>query len=414
MRRSFPLLLLLLCGAAFALGLFELFRLRYAIGDVYPQYSSLRTDPLGAMIFYESLQQLPDLSVRRDFSADNQLPEGRDTAYLHLAASRWDWLLLPAELFPQIEQFARAGGRLVVTFLPETSQPFRFIGGPAKPRSLPKRSQKSGNKPGRSSASDSLKERWGVEFGFVPLAPGDGSAYPPVQVVKRSDLPLPEMLPWHSGMIFTNLATSWQTIYARGTNPVFIERQFGAGSVLMATDSYFFSNQAMAKERQADLLAWLIGRRQQVVFDEGHLGIVEAPGISTLMRKYRLQGLAVGLLALAGLFVWKNSTSLVPPFADEAAPQEVVGKDASAGLVNLLRRNIATQDVLRVCFEQWTKSLLHTGGHSITRVDQAQAILEAENARAKVARNPVRAYQGICHVLKGDRYPKPGSDALPR
>ena len=76
MRPSLPLLLLLICAAAFGFGLFQLFKLRYEVGDVYPQYSSLRSDPLGTMIFYESLEQFPHLSVRRDFSANNQLPGG--------------------------------------------------------------------------------------------------------------------------------------------------------------------------------------------------------------------------------------------------------------------------------------------------------------------------------------------------
>jgi len=397
MRRSFPLLLLLFCGTAFSFGLFELFKLRYEIGDVYPEYSSLRTDPLGAMIFYESLEQFPHLSLRRDFNADNRLPEGRNSVYLHLAASRLDWVSLPAELWPEIESFLLNGGRLVVTFLPENSPPFRVIGVPARP--APTKPQP--NRTRKIVPADSLKERWGVEFGFAPLPPGNDSTFRPVQVVNRSDLALPGTLPWHSGVIFTNLANSWRTIYARGTNAVLIERKFGSGSVLMATDSYFISNEAMARERHADLLSWLIGSPQLVVFDEAHLGITEAPGISSLMRRYRLQGLAVGLLVLAGLFIWKNSTSLVPPYVDEMATQQIIGKDASAGLVNLLRRNIAPQDVLRVCFEEWTKSLQQGGSHSISRVDHAQAVLEAENARAKVDRDPVRAYQEICRVLKG-------------
>ena len=85
----------------------------------------------------------------------------------------------------------------------------------------------------------------------------------------------------------------------------------------MATDSYFVSNEAMAKDRHADLLAWLIGPDKNVVFDEAHFGIVETSGVAVLMRKYRLHGLAAGLMLLAGLFIWKNSTSLVPPLTDE-------------------------------------------------------------------------------------------------
>ena len=65
----------------------QLFRLRFEAGDVYPAYSSLRTDPLGTMAFYESLQRIAGFSVRRDYSRANRLPEVRDTCYLHLAAT---------------------------------------------------------------------------------------------------------------------------------------------------------------------------------------------------------------------------------------------------------------------------------------------------------------------------------------
>ena len=68
MRRHCYILLLLACTAGFAFGLLHLFKLRFAAGDVYPQYSSLRADPLGAMAFCESLERMPGLSVRRENS----------------------------------------------------------------------------------------------------------------------------------------------------------------------------------------------------------------------------------------------------------------------------------------------------------------------------------------------------------
>jgi hypothetical protein len=68
---------------------------------------------------------------------------------------------------------------------------------------------------------------------------------------------------------------------------VVVERQVGRGTIVMASDSYFLSNEALQRDRHADLLAWLVGSGTQVVFDEAHLGIVEKPGVATLMRKYR-------------------------------------------------------------------------------------------------------------------------------
>jgi len=255
----------------------------------------------------------------------------------------------------------------------------------------------------RAPGRISLKQRWGVEFGFAPLRLEDGSVYKPVQVVNQTELALPPTLAWHSGTILTNLSDAWRTIYARGTNAVLIERHFGAGSAVIATDSFFLSNEAMSQDRHADLLAWLVGARHHIVFDEAHFGIVEASGVATLMRKYRLHGLAASLLVLAVLFIWKNGTSFVPRYPEDKEQAQVVGKEASAGLVNLLRRHVAPQDVLGVCFQKWTQSLSHNGGHLIARIDQAQAILEAESARAKVDRNPIQAYQEICRVLKHTR-----------
>ncbi|MGH7970375.1 MAG: hypothetical protein ACREIC_16755, partial [Limisphaerales bacterium] len=91
-------LILFFLVLAFVAGVFELFELRYAAGDVYPPYSSLRADPLGTMILYESLGRMPRLSVWRDVAASNHLPEGRAITYLHLAATREDWEELPQDL----------------------------------------------------------------------------------------------------------------------------------------------------------------------------------------------------------------------------------------------------------------------------------------------------------------------------
>jgi hypothetical protein len=137
---------------------------------------------------------------------------------------------------------------------------------------------------------------------------------------------------------------------------VVIERQFGKGSVVIASDSYFLSNEAMDEDRHADFLAWVVGSGRNVVFDEAHLGIVETSGVAALMRKYRLHGLAAGLLLLAGLFIWKNSVSLVPPPTGVEQERFIAGKDSAEGFVNLLRRSIAPRDLLAMCFQEWEKS----------------------------------------------------------
>jgi Domain of unknown function (DUF4350) len=464
MKRYYPLALLLACIAVFALGVLQLFKLRFESGDVYPPYSSLRADPLGAMALYESLGKLPDYSVRRDYSTANRLPDGQGTVYVQLAARRYEWMWLPDDLLKEIDLFLSRGGRLVITLFPDsrTFTPFDRIGedeesdpakekkakdkkAPSEKNAGPAKDQKSKDqkiedeKSKEEKARDekssepakpkdrksrrgrpgepgflSLRERWGLEFQVIPLAQGSNDVYEPARVVNKTDLPLPRTLDWHSGIVFTNLDKAWHVIYARGTNAVVVERKFGHGTVAIATDSYFASNEALEKDRHADLLAWLIGPAKNVVFDEAHLGVRETSGVAVLMRKYRLHGLALGLILLAGLFIWKNSVSLVPPLDDEAKRDYVTGKGATAGFVNLLRRNIPLRDLLAACFDEWKKSAAQTGQYSAARRKQAEAAFSAENSLAVRDRRPLETYRAICSILeRQNREPekmKPESD----
>src|SRR6185295_18194593 len=108
----------------------------------------------------------------------------------------------------------------------------------------------------------------------------------------------------HTALHFGQTNSSWRTIYGRiaGTNvePVVIERTMGSGSIVLCADSFHFSNEALRREREPELLAWFIGPAREIVFDETHLGVQEAPGVATLARKYRLGSVFVALLILAG------------------------------------------------------------------------------------------------------------------
>jgi hypothetical protein len=420
MKRQCYILLLLACAAGFAFGLVQLFKLRFSTGDVYPEYSSLRSDPLGTMAFCESLERMPGLSVRRDFNAGNELPDGKDTAYLHLAAPTQEWTSLPADLAREIQHFLAAGGRLAITFFPETARPRPLLfdeeqrDSDKSTNNPSKRARAKARKPKAKDQEDQPRHRnsptnwWSVEFAFAALEPGAAGTYQPARAVNKTDLPLPDTLDWHSATVFTNLDKAWRTIYARGTNPVVVERKFGSGTVVLATDSYFVSNEALRKDRHAELLAWLVGPARKVVFDEAHFGIVDSSGVASLIRKYRLYWLAAGVLLLAGLFIWQNSVSFVPPAPEERDPGYVAGKEAAAGFVNLLRRNLSLRDMLSTCFAEWKKSFPQGARSSAAKIGQAQAALDAEAALPHRQRDPVRTYQEICRILKrgGSIHPK--------
>ena len=361
--------------------------------------------------------------VRRDFSDLNRLPDEQNTTYLHLGAEESEWRRVPVELFKEIESFVTRGGRLAITLTPVTRPP-RFVTPPLTTTNSPgtnapgtkggKTRKKSVGKKVLTDEEDgvpttSIEERWGLGFGHQALNYGNDEIYHAVQVTNVSGPPLPPTLDWHSGVILTNLDEAWHAIYARGTNPVVVERRFGHGTVVLATDSFFLSNEAMGQARHPQWLAWFFGPAEHVVFDEAHLGVVETSGVAVLLRRYRLFGVVGALVVLAGLFIWKNAVSLVPPYSDAAHQAFVPGKDAAGGFVNLLRRNIPPAKILDVCFEEWTKSLTHAGSHTISSVDRASEIMETENARSPRQRDPVQAYQQIATALKSSRFQVPSS-----
>jgi hypothetical protein len=182
---------------------------------------------------------------------------------------------------------------------------------------------------------------------------------------------------WHSALHFKGSAPVWRTVYASAESPVVIERSMGRGTVVLASDSYFLSNEAMRRERHPAFLAWLAGSNRSIIFDETHLGIRENPGISTLMRRYRLGGLIAGLVVLGALAVWKNAARLIPVNESQATGEEVVvGKESFAGFVNLLRRNIPPPELLPICVSQWSKFLPRTSNKSKTQLDRATQISE--------------------------------------
>jgi len=410
MKRSLPIITLLACVAAFAFGIVQLFELRFQGGDVYPPYSSLRADPLGTMALYESLERLPDYTLHRDMTEFNRLPEERNVDYLHLAGDEYEWQDIPADMLRDLDGFLGRGGRLVITFYPRTElfvflhnnddstnsfKPAKSTNGPVEPKKMAKKKRKK--KIGTESYV-SLEDKWGFHPVFIKLDQMDDT-YAPARVLNQTDLPLPSVLPWHSGIVFSNLDAAWRVIYSRKTNAVVMERKFGRGSVVLASDSYFVSNEAMAKDRHADLLAWMIGANRTIYFDESHFGIVQSSGIATLMRQYHLEGLAAALALLAGLLIWRNSTSLVPPLIDEKEEHVVAGKDSASGFVNLLRRSIAPNAVLALCFAEWKKTGARSGTASARRIQQAEAVLAAENSVPGRQRDPVTAYRKISEIL---------------
>ena len=388
MKRYYSSIVLIVCLAVLVGGFLELLSLRYESGDVYPEYSSLRSDPLGTMALFESIDKLEGFAATRDFSVTG-MPEPLGVTYLHIATTEAAWDQVPPDTLQQVEQFVKRGARLVMTMFPEASRRPKPVG--------EKKPGANGREPEEKTVS--LWEQWGLKPRMVNLSLGEREVYKPVPVSNVSGVQLPEMLDWHSGLVLEKVNETWKPIYTRGKDPVVVERHFGAGSVVIATDSYFLSNEALRDARHSDLLAWVIGPNRTVIFDEAHLGVVEQPGMSALVRRYRLYWVVAALILLAGLFVWKNATSLVPARSADATEAYIEGRDSSSGFVNLLRRNIAAREILATCYSEWKKTAAQSGSYSVARLQKAEAAYNAENSKDAKERDAVEAYRAITGIL---------------
>ncbi len=176
-----------------------------------------------------------------------------------------------------------------------------------------------------------------------------------------------------------------------------VERSLGNGSIVVATDSYFVSNEALREERAADLLAWLPGGSDLILFDETHLGVQEQPGMATLMRRYRLHGGLLALVALGALFIWKSSVSFEPRTDEPKLTEPMLGRDSATGLENLLRRSITPKDLLQTSLDEWHKSISLDSRANTVRREKIRSILEAHNAREKP--NALETYRQIARIL---------------
>ena len=419
-------LLLLIAGVG------QLFLMRFRVGDIYPPYSTLRTDPLGARALYDSLAALPGLTVERNVRPIERLGSGRDTALLFLGDTvsyRPNGDLLPASTVGWLNRFLRSGGRIVITLQPReakrvwdddeedktnrtvtTSAPGEHRRGAStnkvdaalgtnapvrpKPVTLPDEDE--------SRSQVALTNWLDAAFGEIPVS---GVATATVTAAGR-EAGLPERLACHSVLCFTNVQASWRVLYTCAGRPVIMERPFGQGAIALSTLSYAISNEALRDERRTAFLVWLLGGRTHIVFDETHHGIQESPGLMALARRYGLTWALANLLVLAGLFIWRNNAALVP--AEEAdgngEANLAAGKDSATALGNLLRRNVARADLMATCVAVWKRSADPGSRLPDATIRRIEARVEAARLLPEGQRSSENLYNEICRIVKEDTW----------
>ncbi len=436
------------------LGLFRLLALRFATGDDTPPYSTLRSDPLGMRVLYEALRALPGIAVSRNLDpADPWSHDPQATVFVAAISSGFTETTDPTTI-ETVRRFVAAGGRLVLTLRPGEGRPR------APSRTSPRTQSRTRTRPRKTEQADlqlHAEEKPGLAaiLGFdlepnvsrahgadedvpdegVPdgdVADGDApdDAEEPAQapddepdaqnseerpevkptalepehaVLETPIAQLPAGLSWHGDWHFADLRPAWRVLYRHEGRPVLVERPFGKGTVVIATDSYFLSNEALRDEPLPGLLAWLIGKSRKVIFDETHLGVGETPGVATLARRYRLDRVVWVLLVLFGLFVWRSSSSFLSRVVDlgdgsaGAASGAIAGRESHEGLVNLLRRSLTPKDVLKTGIALWKARAVGT----TKNLAEMHKLVDNMKPGPR-GDDPVALYKTLCRLAKGE------------
>ena len=382
----------------FVVGVARLFILRFESGDVYPAYSSLRSDPLGTRALYESLENIDSVMVGRNYRPLESLEFEPDTTFFYFgsAASGNDWV--PEKLVKVFDRLTQSGGRLVLTFLPVTKSRSA-----APPRENSDSQRVEGGRGSKDSGPDklvSIKKHWGIGLAFKENLPLKDDKHLAIEATStRTDLP--PVISWHTNLYFDLFENVWQPLYSYEGLPLIVERSYGKGSILLCADSFFISNEALWSERHPQLLVWLIGGNSKIIFDETHFGIYKQPSVAQLLRHYRFHWFFAALVVLALLFIWKSTSYFVPPLQDDdlAGADVVSEKDYTQGLIALLRRNIAGSQVLQVCAREWEQTFKKNPRIRAAAFEHVKGIIETESNASKKSKDPVPGYQKISKLI---------------
>jgi len=412
------------------------FRLRSGSGDVFAPYSTFRADPLGTMAFFSALQDIDGLTVERFMRPFDELPDGKDALLFIPGASLSPD---PVEALEAVEAFAIQGGRVVIALRPldshfyldnlqemladrdaqedaiqdrlEKKQPppdedeeysseakeideddsdsendsaisdpeaSDTVGDAPDPEDVEEGKEGKGTNAKEHKILD-ISERWPFTYGFDE--PDDGFYAVPEAAASSTEA----QVTWLSGLYFQTLDEHWKPIYIRpgGTEKApwvtVMERKMGSGTIVLCSDSFFLSNEALREHRASSFLHWLVGPSSRAIFSEVHLGTEQKDRIMTLVRRYRLHGFFMGLVLLALLFVWKNASSLLPRVDRTSTrtrrPASAIERSHQDGLDNLLARFVPAERLVETCVDEWLQQYQNN--------PKAQTLKNAlENAKA--------------------------------
>jgi hypothetical protein len=330
-QRLIAFILIGFMAALFTLVGVQMFKVRAEVNGVYPEYSSYRADPKGYRILFETLSRLESIQTERFEQPLPDLPSGAGKILVVAGLPPNDLSTDQAEL---LNNWMKKGGTLLVAF---TSLPSLHHEQQAQKDSESQEHRSVRDEVGKSD-SWGIRLLWSKETLVNQL---------------QSNL-FPDRLSWAGHLYLEPTNNDWVVLAKAQDLPVVVQRNFGAGKLVLLADYYPLSNVALAAHRNAALVSWLFPQNSRVIFDESHFGIVSHPGIIGLARRYGLDGALVAILVLAVLYLWASRYSLKPVRrARTASDSTLRGIGGNEIFTNLLRRTLPPKDLFTISLQIW-------------------------------------------------------------
>lgn len=335
-RERLALIAVLLLGAVFLFSLVRSVLRRTETTYNYPPYSSLNNGDEGTKAYFEALRSLGYKSSR-NYQPLRKL-DGTQADVFYAGPNLGAFRYSETNGLDEFERLAERGARIIVAFDAD--------GIVVKPHAGARTKDSSKH----ASAEDTLKKRWGIQLAFTKRNVSKALS----EFMSQLDsIPVS----WH----FFSWAKDWIPSQMKDDTPMFLERRFGKGSVLLIAESNLFTNRELLIHPDTRVLAAVPGYRREFIFDESHLGLEDTGTVVGLATAHGLQWMMLGFVVLAVLYVWRSSTSFVPPTAGR--PETVVaGHDAHSALSNLLMQSVPKKSILGLVAEEWNRTLTRHRG----------------------------------------------------
>lgn len=386
-RRGILVVAMIAVVLVFVVGVVQLVVYRLQTGTSYPPFSSLRADPLGTRVLAESLQRIDGLTVVRNYRPlprPEEIPPDRTVLMILGVDPNAGSLVDPNRMRDRLDAFVRQGGRLVV-------------GLARNPHSADHRfSQMPDENVDANSWMAMLLES--DQLGWVPGQPPRFEVYDPPHKLKAKPtadgtrLGMSEsirMLPGYH--LSEDPSDPWEVLLRdEFSAPVAIRRTLDRGEIIITGGTWWLANVSISRAAPLEAIAALVGDKRRVVIDETHLGIFESPGLARMTWEAGFAPAAGVLAAVALLFVWRNAARLAPArrMPRNLEGGRVLGRDANEGLVNLLRRSVPRNRLLKTCLDEWDKTVPAGRGDLKTKArklrDAAEPYLNESNHRSIV------------------------------